>query len=298
VAGEILRLEPVLKPMVWGSEKWVASAHPHGDCLVVGGGLSGRRLSELWSDKRELFGNTRGADFPLLIKIIDAKSDLSIQVHPDDAYAMQHENRSLGKTECWYVMKATGERRLIVGHNAERREELTRMMAENRWNELLREMPVKEGDWIQIEPGTLHAIKGGSKLLEIQENSDITYRVYDYGRLVDGKPRALHLEKSLEVIRVPALPPEVSLIESDGEAQKESHRVLACDYYDIGRLEVAGSAQLELSDRFMLVYVLAGEGRMAGEVLQEEDCFLVPCGYGEVTVTGTVSLIVVTQHEA
>ena len=112
--------------------------------------------------------------FPLLVKIIDAKDDLSIQVHPDDAYAKAHENGSLGKTECWFILDCKENATLVVGHNAKTKEELEQMIHEGRWKEFIREIPIKPGDFIQIDPGTVHAIKGGTLLLETQQSSDIS----------------------------------------------------------------------------------------------------------------------------
>ena len=217
---EVIFLKPVFKEMIWGGtrlrddfgyaipggktgECWAVSAHKHGDCKILGGSFDGKHLSELWEKNRELFGGMKGDVFPLLIKIIDAKEDLSIQVHPDDAYAKEHENGSLGKTECWYILDCDADAKIVIGHHAKSKEELGQMIGQKRWNELIRVIPIKKGDFFQIMPGTVHAIKGGTLILETQQNSDITYRLYDYDRLQDGKPRELHLEKSIDVIRCP-----------------------------------------------------------------------------------------------
>ena len=166
---EILFMNPVFKQMIWGGRKladkwnydipgdntgecWAVSAHPNGDCTVRGGAYDGKKLSALWAEEPELFGNVAGDRFPLLIKIIDAKEDLSIQVHPNDVYAGKNENGSLGKTECWYILDAPEGASLVIGHNARNKEELTDMIRNGRWKEFLREVPVKKGDFIQIDP--------------------------------------------------------------------------------------------------------------------------------------------------
>ncbi|MDR1764634.1 MAG: class I mannose-6-phosphate isomerase [Lachnospiraceae bacterium] len=212
-----LFFEPVFKEMVWGGDRlhteygyrtpsdhtgecWGISAHPHGDCVVLGGPYAGQRLSELWESHRELFGHLDAPEFPLLVKIIDAREDLSVQVHPDDAYAQAQEGQPFGKTECWYVLDAAPGTTIIIGHRARSREELSDMVTGGRFSDLLREIPVKRGDFFQIDPGTLHAIRGGTMILETQQNSDLTYRVYDYDRLYQGKKRELHLAKSLDVL--------------------------------------------------------------------------------------------------
>ena len=209
---EILFMKPVFKQAIWGGNKlgskwgyeipgdntgecWAVSAHPNGDCTVKAGTYAGKTLSQLWAEEPQLFGNVEGDRFPLLVKIIDANDDLSIQVHPDDAYAGKNENGSFGKTECWYILDAPEGAALVIGHNAKDKAQLEDMISNGRWDEFLREVPVKKGDFIQIDPGTVHAIKGGIEILETQQNSDITYRVYDYGRLQNGKPRELHIGK-------------------------------------------------------------------------------------------------------
>ena len=175
---EILFMNPVFTHNIWGGTKlrdvfgykiegddigecWGIAAHPNGTCTIANGTYQGEKLSDLWEQHRELFGDTKGKVFPLLIKIIDAKADLSIQVHPNDDYAAEHENGSLGKMECWYILDCEPDSKLVIGHNAKTHEELEDMVNHGRWSDLIREIPVKKGDFIQIDPGTVHAIKGG-----------------------------------------------------------------------------------------------------------------------------------------
>ena len=196
----ILRMAPIFQSKIWGGQRlstvfdypipsdhtgecWAISGHPGGDCTVVGGPYDGKTVGWLWKNEPQLFGSLPGDIFPLLIKIIDAKDDLSIQVHPNDEYAGVHENGSLGKTECWYVLDCDEGATIIIGHNASSKEEMAAMVNEDRWNELLRQVPIHKGDFFQIDPGCLHAIKGGTLILETQQSSDVTYRFYDYGRL-------------------------------------------------------------------------------------------------------------------
>ena len=191
---EIVFLKPVFKEMIWGGNRlktdflydipgdktgecWAVSAHKNGDCLVESGSFAGSTLSQLWQSHRELFGNVTGDVFPLLIKIIDAKADLSIQVHPDDEYARVNENGSLGKTECWYILDCDEDAKIVIGHHAKSKTLLTEMIHKNEWDNLIRVLPIKKGDFFQIEPGTVHAIKAGTLILETQQNSDITYRL-------------------------------------------------------------------------------------------------------------------------
>ncbi len=217
-AHDLIFPTPVFHGKIWGGRKladdfgyqipdgpigecWAISAHPNGDCVVAEGPEAGQRLSELWDAHRELFGGLEGDRFPLLVKIIDAKDNLSVQVHPDDAYAAEHEDGSLGKRECWYVLAADPDTKIVIGQRAHDRAELASMIEEGRWDDMLNEVPCRTGDFFPIEPGTVHAIQGGTLILETQQSSDVTYRVYDYDRLGDdGQPRPLHIEQSLDVV--------------------------------------------------------------------------------------------------
>lgn len=304
----ILFLKPVFKQMLWGGSKlstefgyqipgddtgecWAISAHPNGDCEVREGIYEGKTLSELWQEHRELFGDLDLDRFPLLTKIIDARDDLSIQVHPNDAYAGEHENGSLGKTECWYVLDCPEDAALVVGHNASTREELQKMVEQGRWGELIREIPVKKGDFIQINPGTVHAIKGGLMILETQQNSDITYRVYDYDRLTDGKPRQLHVKQSIDVITVPAPSAKDSVRFVDDLPKNVMNELISCDYYTVWKLDVTKPVVVEQKYPFLSMSVIEGEGIVNGQMIRKGDHFILPAGIGEVTLQGDMKII-------
>lgn len=304
----ILFLEPVFKQMIWGGrqladqfgyeipgdrtgECWAVSAHPNGDCVVREGAYQGKTLSQLWREEPGLFGNSDLDRFPLLVKIIDAKDDLSIQVHPDDAYAGENENGSLGKTECWYILDCPEGASLVVGHNAGSRQELQEMIEQERWGELIREIPVKKGDFIQINPGTVHAIKGGLMILETQQNSDITYRVYDYGRLTDGKPRQLHVKQSIDVITVPAPSAADSVKSALALPENTMNELISCDYYTVWKLDVAGVMSFEQTHPFLIMSVIEGEGCVDGRRICKGDHFILPQGYGTAELRGEMTLI-------
>ena len=178
---ELLFMEPVFKEAIWGGtrlkdvfgydipssrtgECWAISAHKNGDCRIAGGTWKGQSLSSLWESHPEWFGAAAGChkEFPLLVKIIDARNDLSIQVHPDNAYAGEHENGSLGKTECWYILDCDPDATIVIGHHAGNKDEVKQMIEEKRWKDFIREIPVSKGDFFQINPGCVHAIKGGT----------------------------------------------------------------------------------------------------------------------------------------
>lgn len=241
-----------------------------------------------------MFGGIDGQRFPLLVKIIDAKDDLSIQVHPDDTYAAEHENGSFGKMECWYILDCPENATLVIGHNAKTKEELEDMVNNKRWSDLIREIPVKKGDFIQIDPGTVHAIKGGLTILETQQNSDITYRVYDYDRLSNGQPRQLHVKQSLDVITVPAKPVEDSVIHVGEGKKNEMQQLIECQYYKVFKLDVDGTATVSENAPFLIMSVVEGNGTIDGQEIKKGSHFIIPAGYGEAKFEGNMEIIAST----
>ncbi len=314
MAQELLFTQPVFHGKIWGGRKlhdefgydipdgpvgecWAISAHPNGDCLVGGGSYDGRYLSDLWQNERQLFGDAEGDRFPLLIKILDAKENLSVQVHPDDAYAAEHENGSLGKRECWYVLHAEPGAQIIVGQKAKNREEFAQMVEEGRWDDLLYQVPIKAGDFFMINPGTIHAIKAGTVILETQQSSDVTYRVYDYDRVQpDGTKRDLHIPQTLDVVDFSLVPPAsgaVATPQIDGVTELGK-----CPNFEVVRVRVTSDAPVTLRQDhpFMCVSVSAGEGGSvktpAGEwKLVKGSHFVAPAQSGDLTFTGTMELI-------
>ena len=313
-AKELLFLDPVCTHNIWGGtrlreefgcaeagddlgECWGISAHPNGDGTIKNGVFAGQKLSKVWEEHPEVFGNFNSARFPLMTKIIDAREDLSIQVHPDDDYARVHENGSLGKTECWYILDAPEGSTLVFGHHAQSKEELSAMIHEGRWSDFIREIPVKKGDFIQIDPGTVHAIKGGLLLLETQENSDITYRVYDYDRLQNGKPRELHIKKSLDVITVPAKPAEESVKSVLDLTKNQMNELYACKYYRIFKADVEGELTIEQNHPFLLMSIVEGDGSIDGCFIKKGMHFIVPYGYGALKVQGNMTILASAAEE-
>ncbi len=329
---DIIFLKPVLKETIWGGDRlkeygyelpsdhvgecWAISGHENGDCIIENGDYKGESLSWLFNNHRELFDNIDGDVFPLLTKIIDAKEDLSIQVHPDNEYAAKNENGALGKTECWYVLDAEEGNTIVIGHHAKTREEMKKMINEKRWSDFIREIPVKKGDFFQIEPGTLHAIKGGTLILETQQNSDITYRVYDYDRLNNNKPRELHLQKSMDVIKVPfceryvngsakysdkytTLEESKEYTDYDNCTVNNSFKLLVrCPYYKVWHADFKKDSRVRQDQHFMLASVIEGQGSItAGDnaskayKLRKGSNFIIPKGVMDVKFHGDMEVI-------
>ena len=306
--SDLIKLKLIFHEKIWGGrqletvfgydipegaigECWAISAHPNGDCEIEEGEYAGHTLSWLWDNHRELFGGIEGKEFPLLIKILDAKDDLSIQVHPNDAYAAEHENGSLGKTECWYVLDCDDDATIIVGQRAKDREECAQMIEEGRWNDLLNEVPIHKGDFFQINSGTVHAIKTGTLILETQQSSDVTYRLYDYDRPgADGKLRPLHIQQSLDCIDFDAQAPTTGTVtapEIDGVTELEKN-----DIYTVDRVRITGAKQLAQTWPFVCLSVIDGEGTVCGEPVHKGSHLLVPSTVTSIDLDGSMELII------
>lgn len=308
-----IKLQPVFKEIVWGgnrlkndygfksdlnniAEAWMLCARNDGDNIVVNGEFEGKSFTELVKENKAFLG-TKGEkyeEFPLLIKFIDAKSDLSVQVHPDDEYAKIHEN-SYGKTEAWYILDCDEGAQLIYGFNKElTRDEFKKSIEDNTFLEHVNKVNVKKGDVFFINAGTLHAIGGGILLAEVQQNCNTTYRVYDYGRLVDGKPRELHIEKALDV--TDTVPPTRS---GDAEGKVFATDVIvtqdlcSCEFFKMSSLSVDGIHSFNVGEEsFVSLLVIGGEGSVEcnGNTVEitSGDSIFIPANAGEVTLKGRI----------
>ena len=288
---QILFFNKVHHPKLWGNECWVVSAHVKGDCTITKGKYSEKTLSWLWQNQRELFGNLGGNVFPLLTKVIDAKDKLSVQVHPDDEYARVNANGELGKTECWYIMDCEPDAELIVGHNANSREEMSNLIVGGKWEELLRKVKIKPGDFFYIPAGTIHGIGKGTVILETQQPSDVTYRLYDYDRMENGKLRDLHIKESIAVSKVPHEEYRgANAIESFNNARREL--LIEEKYFSVYKIEVNGQQLFQHDKNFLIVSVLKGNGAIDNMKIEAGEHFIIPHCYKEFLLQGELELIV------
>ncbi|MBP1993882.1 type I phosphomannose isomerase catalytic subunit [Paenibacillus eucommiae] len=311
-----LQFDPEMKERVWGGraleqfgftlpagvigEGWMIGDHPHGTTKVRNGELAGLGLDEIRRDYGSLFFGTKGFSekngrFPLLIKLLDCAEDLSIQVHPDDNYAKLAPGE-LGKTEMWYVIDAKRGSTIIYGLNeGVTRESLAKAIAEDRIMDCLQEVPVQAGDSFYIPAGTVHALRGGVLVAEIQQNSDTTYRLHDYNRLgLDGKLRELHIEDSLNVI---AYEGSGSTRMTTSITEAGTWLTLAESPFFIVEKGLVGSKwQLHTSPAsFVILMIIDGTGSLGwdeGELAAKPgDCFLLPANLGAYTLEGSMTVI-------
>ena len=261
---------------------------------VKNGRFAGQKLDVLYAKHRELFGNRPEPVFPLLTKILDANDWLSVQVHPDDAYGLEHEGE-LGKTECWYVIAADEGAEIIYGHNAKSKEELRQQIESKDWDHLLTKIPVKAGDFFYVPSGTMHAIGSGILILETQQSSDTTYRVYDFDRKDDaGNLRELHLEQSIDVLTIgePANSRPVTIQADD----LTSTLLVANDFFAVYKWDIAGSVEFKKTVDYSLFSILEGAGELTVDGLvypiKKGSHFILPSDVTEWTLSGDLQLIV------
>lgn len=313
---EPLFLEPIFHHKLWGGrqlesdfnynlpegnvgECWAISGHPHGPNKIASGQYAGKLLSDLYVEHPTLFGHPKMKRFPLLTKILDAEAPLSIQVHPDDEYARKHAN-DLGKTECWYVINARPGAYLIYGHHAKNLSQLKEMIKEGDWEKLLRKQPVKTGDFIYVPSGTIHALTAGIEVLETQQSSDTTYRLYDWDRVdkQTGKKRELHINQSVDVIRVPFQ--QIKLHQTIVHKGQSTITTLVSPpqskYFSVFKNEIQDTVEYSMGDNpFMLYSVLNGKGTLtvSGKkyYLTKGQHFIIPNNVVNWTIDGKLMLI-------
>ena len=308
-----MKLQASLKDYLWGgtrlkeeygketnldkvAESWELSCHEAGQSVIVNGEAAGQTLSDwLAGQDRSVLGKNaeRFEKFPLLIKLIDAKGDLSVQVHPDNEYALRVEGEP-GKTEMWYIVDCEPGASLLYGFKEQiSREEFERRIADNSLLDVCNRVPVHKGDVFFIDSGTLHAIGAGILLCEIQQSSNTTYRIYDYGRMgTDGQPRELHVAKALDVTKlerpVRDTKPQAKL---DIFACAEVELLASCEYFTTYHINLNGMCHLKAGENsFQCITVLAGRMELAtagGRVsIKKGESVFLPAGLGRYQLIG------------
>lgn len=318
-------LKPAGKDYLWGgtrlrddfnkeidftplAETWECSAHPDGLSTVANGPFAGRTLEDVLRERPDFLGThplTNGdGELPVLIKFIDAKRDLSIQVHPDDGYAREHEGGQSGKTEMWYVLDAAPDARIVYGFTRDvSKDRLRQGVVDGSIERLVQRIPVKKDDVFYIGAGTVHAIGAGMLVAEIQENSNLTYRLYDYGRVdKDGKERGLHVEKALEVANLRgSSAPKQPLRVLRYRAGCASELLCRCRYFEVNRMIVNTQRCRQLasfrSDRMSFRVLLCTDGCGSAYYGKESfglfrgDCIFVPACSVEMRIHGRAQFL-------
>ena len=293
----IEKLRPAFKDYIWGGERlkkeygkvtdmtplaesWELSVHPDGAAKTSDGMPLALSLTRADMGKNV----DRHPTLPVLTKFIDAKDNLSVQVHPSDAYALEHEE-SLGKTEMWYIVDADEGAGIYLGMKEDTtKEEFVSAIKENKLTELLNFFKVKKGECYFIPAGTVHAIGKGCLIYEIQQSSNITYRVYDYGRVgKDGKARELHIDKAIDVATLTKYEP----------SKFEDGVLGSCEYFTARKFAIDGGRVLTASDAsFHAITVIEGGGSVAGISFNKGDTLFIPAGYGKYEINGKAEVIV------
>lgn len=315
-----LQCEPIYQVRVWGGtwfarhwgrilpdnqsygESWELSCRKDAMSRVMNGKWSGHTLHELFTQYPvELLGKRCTESwittFPLLIKFLDATDKLSIQVHPDDRWALQKKTGESGKNEMWYVLDAEPSAKLLVGLvDGVTRTSLTNALVNGEILSLIHEFPVRKGDAIYIPAGTVHAILGGIRLAEIQQNSDTTYRLYDWDRFgLDGVPRPVHLDDALDVIdynRGPITPTRGLTVNRSGWKYR---LLVACPHFVVKEMRVTHLESQVNSDRFEIWMMLSGRGHLSaisgGFRFSEGETWLIPADLGHYTLKGNLRFL-------
>ncbi len=322
-----LLFEPVLKDYIWGgrnleklgrtlpaegviAESWEIAGHKDGTTRVINGRFAGMLLTDLQAElglaligSRSAWAHERGK-FPLLIKLLDANRPLSVQVHPRDAYALAHEGNELGKTEMWVVLHAEPGAELILGLAGQVTANEFRVAIDNNQLEpYLHRMPAKTGDHICVPAGSLHAIMGGLLIAEIQQNSNTTYRVYDWNRVgADGQPRPLHIDKALDVINFDQIAPVICPPEPIATENGIS-RALLCqtDYFVTERVEIISGATFQgncSGETFEIWGVTGGTVSVNGLELSAVQFVLMPATMGAFEITAVSSATLLRSYVA
>ena len=313
-----MKLEAPLKDYLWGgtrlkdeygkktnldkvAESWELACHKDGKSKIVNGEAAGLFLEDWLAGQDKSVLGTNAASFPyfpLLIKLIDAKGDLSVQVHPDNDYAMRVEGE-YGKTEMWYIVDCEPGASLLYGFKEKiSKEEFERRIADNTLLEVCNRVPVKKGDVFFIDSGTLHAIGKGILICEIQQNSNTTYRIYDYGRVgKDGKPRELHVKKAIDVTKLePPTKPTTALAKIDIIPGLDMKLLAECEYFTAYHATLKGEASLKAgSESFQTFTVLSGSLKLtSGDTVLDfykGESVFIPAGLGIYTLTGEATFI-------
>ena len=314
--------QPVFQDYIWGgwrlrdrlgkkpdrdlacmAESWELSTHPHGQSLVANGPFAGQTFAAyLQAMGPQVLGNHGKTDLDILIKYLDVRDTLSVQVHPDDAYAAAHEHGGRGKTEMWYIVDADPDSYIYYGFDhTMTRQQFADSIKNNTIEKNLRKINVHPGEFVFIDSGTLHAAAKNCLIAEIQQNCDLTYRVYDYDRRgPDGQPRELHIDKALDVTTLTPVPmtlPQTAITISDGNICQV---LVSCPYFAVAKLTLTDHYRSTVTpDTFQTIMAISGQfslqqGGQTYDLPTGTTVFL-PANLGDYQIAGHGELLLITQ---
>lgn len=312
---EPIKVQPIYDKTIWAGKNiqsirhlkeagygtsWEISVHPYAQSIITEGEYAGKTLKDVIDEyPEEMLGKQMSEENLLRLALLDAGSALSVQVHPNEAYALAHENDH-GKTESWYILKANEDATLVAGSSFQTKEEIKKSIQNNTIESYLHRIPVKEGDFVCIPSGTLHALGAGILALEIGTNSNTTYRFYDYHRKdTNGNERTLHLNQSLDVV---VLNQSGACIHSPLDGKPKEKCLASFGEFGVRLVDVTDLYILKPCDTFRTLSCVKGSATLRTEksitVLKDtESCFL-PAGMDELTIEGPCRILLGIPHKS
>lgn len=306
---EVLDFKYIYKRKIWGGDistsRYISSEFSNeeseriGEVLILSnlkdeqnviknGKYKGQTVESIWNEHSELFGESKYETFPVLMKLINAKDHLSIQLHPE-----KNDSINISKSECWYVIDCSEDAEIILGHNARSKEELNQYIKNCDWDSLVKKRFIKPGDFIYVPGGTIHAIMEGTVILEISEPADITYRLYDYNRIYpDGNSRTLHIDQALHFINTPEDINSNSYYQINCEENLRIISYLKNECFNIEKWENRKSSEIPVHWNFAVAYCLSGNGFINGKELEQGNAYLFTCNNDKLIMEGIFSVII------
>ncbi|MDQ7982641.1 MAG: mannose-6-phosphate isomerase [Spiroplasma sp.] len=303
ISKEIIFLQPAFIAKLWGSQRlkqqfgfdlpentkigeaWLVSALEQGMSYVMNGRFKGYSLKQLYQEQKQLFANAKEKEYPLLTKILDANDNLSVQIHPDDCYAKKH-HQMLGKTECWYVLDCPENQQVVYGHHAQTKQELVQWLDGNKFDHLLNYLPIKKDQFIYVPALKIHGLLANTLVFELQQSSDITYRLYDYNRLEkDGNPRKLHLSQTKDIVKTPDV--------ESSQANGHNNYLVDNQFFKLVKIDNSNDAKTYHypNVRWLQATVLKGFGTIDGVKIKVGDSFILPHGYEQFELSGQLLIM-------
>lgn len=300
---KILILSAPLKEVIWGGdyfkkelkitdnekigEMWSCSGHSGNLSYVLNGEFKNKSLREVFKTHKELFNNSSLEEFPILVKLIATSDKLSVQVHPDDEYAMKNENQ-YGKTEGWLILDKKDDSSIIVGHNANNKEELVNYINDDNFTDLLNEIKVVPGEFYPIPSGTIHALGKNLVLLEVQQSSDVTYRFYDYHRKdKDGNERPLHVKQAIEVTDYNKYDQKIINIFNE-----EISSIWDNEYFKVEYLNIKEKEVLNNNNKYCIITVIDGEIKVEDSKINKGESFIVTSISNKLLLEGNAKIVI------